>query len=271
MPVACDPFLCVQGLGKTYAERRWWGGSRSGKTALEDVSFHLEKGRTLGLVGASGSGKSTLARALALFEPPTSGAIRIGGRNLWSLGGAERRRARAEVQLIFQEPAASLNPGFTAAQIVEEPLVIQRWGTRQARREKACGWLQMVGLPRQSAGKPALHFSGGERQRLAIARALILEPKLLLLDEAFSGLDLSIQAQIESLLAGLRSRLGLTCILISHDLRAVARLADEIAVMDSGRIVEHGATADLAARAQHPRTRELLEASLALSLDGTLS
>ena len=263
-------FLTVRVLGKTYADRRWWGRIRHTTPALHDVSFNLEKGRTLGLVGPSGSGKSTLARCLTFFEPPTHGTIHLEGRNLWTSSRPERRSLRAQIQLIFQEPAASLNPRFTAEQIVEEPLVIQRWGTTATRRKKASELMETVGLPPQAIGKPALQFSGGERQRLAIARALALEPKLLILDESFSGLDLSIQTQVANLLSDLQTRLGLTYILISHDLAAVASLAGEIAVMDAGRIVEHAPTAALLANPRHPRTRELVEASLALSLGGVL-
>ena len=266
-----QPFLTVRRLGKDFVERRWWGGKRGATPALREVSFDLGKGRTLGLVGPSGSGKSTLARCLALFEAPTCGEVCLDGRSLWSATPPERRRLRARIQLIFQEPAASLNPRFTAGQVVEEPLVIQRWGTAPARRERACELMETVVLRRDAAGKPALQFSGGERQRLAIARALALEPKLLILDESFSGLDLSIQAQVANLLLDLQKGLGLTYILISHDLSVVASLAGDIAVMEGGRIVEHAATADLCARPQHARTRELLEASLALSLGGALS
>jgi len=177
---------------------------------------------------------------------------------------------RAQIQLIFQEPAASLNPRFSAGQIVEEPLLIQRWGTAQARLQRVSELMETVGLRSDAAGKPTLDFSGGERQRLAIARALALEPKLLILDESFSGLDLSIQTQVANLLSELQQRLGLTYILISHDLSVVSSLASEIAVMEGGCLVEHAATADLLARPQHARTKELLEAGVALSLDGTL-
>jgi ABC-type glutathione transport system ATPase component len=260
----------VRELGKDFVERRWWGGPRRGATAFQDVSFDLEKGHTLGLVGSSGSGKSTLARCLALFEPPSSGHVLLEGQDVWSAGPREQRRLRAQIQLIFQEPAASLNPRFTAGQIVEEPLVIQKWGTAPARRQRACELMETVGLRRDAIRKRPLEFSGGERQRLAIARALALEPKLLILDESFSGLDFAVQTQVTNLLLELQKRLGLTYILISHDVSAVISLATEIAVMDGGCIVEHSATADLVSRPQQARTRELLQASLALSLRGAL-
>jgi ABC-type glutathione transport system ATPase component len=256
--MAADAFLSVRGLGKSFA----------GRAAIQDVTFSLERGRTLGLVGPSGSGKSTLARCLALFEVPTSGEIRLDGRDLCSLNRRERAAMRAEIQLIFQEPASSLNPRFTAAQIVTEPLLIRGAGTRKTRRQRAAELMETVGLSREALETPALEFSGGERQRLAIARALAVEPKLLILDESFAGLDLSVQAQVANLLRDIQARRGLTYVVISHDLGLVWRMAGEIAVMEHGRIVEHAGVAEMLARPQHPLTRELLAASLALSLDG---
>jgi ABC-type dipeptide/oligopeptide/nickel transport system ATPase subunit len=248
MPV--DPFLSVRGLSKSFA----------GRPAIQNVTFSLERGRTLGVVGPSGAGKSTLARCLAFFETPTSGEI-------W-LDGLQRVAMRADIQLIFQEPASSLNPRFTAAQIVIEPLLIHGIGTAKARLLRASELMETVGLPRHALQTPALEFSGGERQRLAIARALALEPKLLILDESFSGLDLSVQAQVTSLLLDLQERRGLTYILIAHDLALVWRMAGEIAVMDQGTIVEHAAVAGLLARPQHPLTKAMLDAARALSLPG---
>ncbi|HMC62629.1 MAG TPA: dipeptide/oligopeptide/nickel ABC transporter ATP-binding protein [Candidatus Solibacter sp.] len=252
-----EPLLSIRGLCKNFSQ---------GAAALDNVNLQLERGRTLGLVGPSGSGKSTLARCVTFFEKPTAGEILFEGRALWSLGNRERLRTRARIQLIFQEPAASLNPRFTAAEIIAEPLAIQNRGNRATRLERACRLMETVGLPPGAAAKPAPQFSGGERQRLAIARALALDPKLLILDESFSGLDLTLQAQITALLKDLRQRLGVTYILISHDLALVAGLADEIAVMDHGRIVEHADTAQLLAHPQHPRTRELIDAAMALEL-----
>jgi len=250
-----DPLLSVHGLGKSYAR----GGAAF--WAVRDVSFELARGRTLGLVGSSGSGKSTLARCLAMVEPPTCGDIYLEGRRL---GGG----GRGAVQLIFQQPAATLSPRFTAGEIVSEPLLIQRRGTRAQRRRLAFELMELVGLPRGAYDRKALEFSGGERQRLAIARGLALSPSLLILDESLSGLDLSIQAQILNLLVDLQERRSLTCILISHDLGAVAQIADEIAVMDSGAMVEHGASAELLARPRHARTKELLNAAAVLAPGG---
>jgi ABC-type microcin C transport system duplicated ATPase subunit YejF len=171
---------------------------------------------------------------------------------------------RAEIQVIFQEPAASLNPRFTAAEVVAEPLVIQQRGDRAGRWKRAVQLMETVGLARESAGKWAHEFSGGQRQRLAIARALVLEPKLLILDESFSGLDAALQTQICGLLKELRQRLGLTMILITHDLSLAAALAGEIAVMEDGGILEHAATTELFARPRHASTRALLDATFAL-------
>ena len=248
--MAADPFFEARGLSKSFA----------GRTAVRDVSFRLDQGRTLALVGSSGAGKSTLARCLALFETPDCGEVRINGR--------APERARGDIQLILQQPAASLNPRFTVEQALEEPLRIQRRGTAAARRQSVLRWMEIVGLPAAAAGLRTRALSGGESQRLAIARALILEPKLLILDESLSGLDLSVRAQVATLLLDLRRQRSLTCILISHDLALAAQLADEIAVMDAGVIVEQAAAAELLAAPRHPRSRELVQATRELSLEG---
>lgn len=253
-----EPFLSVCDLGKNFAVRRTWGKALPGKWAIRDVSFELRRGLTLGLVGASGSGKSTLARCLALFEKPDSGAIRLEGR--------EPRRA--DVQLILQQPAASFNPRFTAAEAVAEPLTIQRRGDRRTREEAARRSMERAGLAPNSAAKPVMQFSGGEHQRLAIARALTVEPKLLILDESLSALDSSAQLQILDLLRDLQRGLGLTYILISHDLSLAERMADEVAVMDDGRMIEHRPASELLRAPQHPRTQELVQANFALSAEG---
>lgn len=232
-----EPLLRVEGLSKQFG----------GTAALDRVSLALPRGATLGLIGASGSGKSTLARCIARFERPDSGTVAIDGRPDY---------ARHEVQLIFQEAAASLNPRFTARELLEEPARILKRPAPDVRL-----WLDAVGLPSESAGKPALEFSGGERQRLAVARALIVQPKLLILDESFSGLDLLVQVQMSSLLADLRRRFSLTCILIAHDLALAARVSDEIRVMSRGILLDS---------LDDPRAVELFEASRALSLKGAL-
>jgi peptide/nickel transport system ATP-binding protein len=243
-----EPLVRIEGLSKSF----------SGRAALRDVSLSLERGRALGLVGVSGSGKSTLARCVAGFETPDGGRILIDGE--------AARGWRAGVQLVFQEAALSLNPRFTAEEIVTEPLVVQGVANGASRRKAAAEWLEMVGLPSGCGGKRALAFSGGQRQRLAIARALAARPKLLILDESFSGLDLVLQAQLCNLLLELRGRLDLTCILVSHDIALAARIADEFAVMDQGEIIEQAPTAKLLTHPVHPRSRELVEASLLLAL-----
>jgi ABC-type glutathione transport system ATPase component len=251
-------------LGKKYGggwRPPWSGPAHPEHWAIRELSFDLEKGRTLGIAGLSGSGKSTLARCLALFEAPDAGEIRLAGEPVWPSGRRERSRLHTRVQLIMQQPAATLNPRFTAEEVVAEPLLIQKRGTVAGRRRRAAELMDAVNLPAGPAEKRAWEFSGGERQRLALARALALEPELLILDESLSGLDLSVQAQMAALLCELQGRLSLSLILISHDLDLVLRMAGEIAIMDAGAIVERGPAAGLRAHPRHARTRELLAAS----------
>ncbi len=245
-----DNWVRVEALSKAFG----------GRAALRAVSLRLARGRMLGLVGPSGSGKSTLARCLAGFEVPDAGTISLDDAPPSLRAGPGP--VLPPVQLIIQEAAASLNRRFTAEEIIAEPLVVARRGTPASRRKIAEDWLATVGLPRDAAQKPALAFSGGERQRLAIARALAAEPKLLILDESLSGLDVVLQAQLVSLLGGLRARFDLTAILITHDLALAARASEEIAVMDRGEIVEHAPVAELLSAPRHSRTREMLAASL---------
>ena len=257
------PILRIRGVTKSFRARRSWRNGWARKApplaVLRGIDLNLERGRTLALVGPSGSGKTTLARCLARFETPDSGEIALGGSALAAI-------PRGRIQLIFQQPAASLNPRFTAEEIVSEPLVIRKWGTKLSRRAKAIELMQTVGLLPADAVKLSNAFSGGERQRLAIARALALEPELLILDESFSSLDLSLQAQIAELLLALQAARGLSYILISHDLSLAGRLADEIAVMEHGLIVERGRAADVMAHPRDPVTRQLVEANRVLSL-----
>jgi ABC-type dipeptide/oligopeptide/nickel transport system ATPase subunit len=243
------PLLSVRNLSKTYTRRRWWGADKTAPAALHNVSFTLDAGRTLAVVGPSGSGKTTLARCLASFEKPSSGEIVFQG-------------AAQEIQLIFQQPAASLNPRFTAAQAIEEPLLIQR----RAAGDAVMRALDQVGLPQASLHKRCDQFSGGEKQRLAIARALVLEPKLIILDESLTGLDVTLQSQIVDLLRTLQAATNFACILISHDLGLAADFASEIAVMDRGALIEHAPAAALFDHPSQPLTRELLAATRALTL-----
>jgi ABC-type glutathione transport system ATPase component len=229
-------------------------------TALNSASLEIAHRTTLAVVGPSGSGKSTLALCLASLERPTSGSIFFDQHELTALPENQLRLIRPQIQLVFQDPARSLNPRWTALDLVAEPLVIQKRCTREQSEAKVLELLDRVAIPRSAAQKPAYQFSGGQKQRLAIARALALEPRLLLLDEALSALDCSVQAQIANLLLDLQSQLGLTYLFITHDLEMAAYLADQIAVMDRGQIVESGPAAQLFGAPQHEATRALLAA-----------
>ncbi len=202
----------------------------------------MERGATLGLAGPSGCGKSTLARCLAGLEPIDAGKVLIDGHDITPLRGRALLPYRNQVQLIFQDAAAALNPRFTALELVTEPMVVQNVGTPAERRLRAIELLSHVGLPSDRLDARAGEFSGGERQRLAIARALAVRPKLLILDEAFSGLDVETRARITSLLLTLQREHDLALLCISHDLEFLAEFAPEIAVMRGGAIVEQGAT-----------------------------
>jgi peptide/nickel transport system ATP-binding protein len=232
------PLLEIRGVTKTYPRRHWLFGGPPAVTALANATLTIPAGSTLGLVGPSGSGKSTLARCLARLEEPDAGDIRFRGLDVRRLRGVALRAYRREVQVVFQDPAGALNPRFSAGAIVAEPLVVQGIGTPRERRARTLELLAEVGIsPARANDRPAC-FSGGERQRLALARALALSPSLLVLDEALSGIDLPAQQQILELLERLRERRALACLVISHDLALVSRIAQEIAVMQDGCVVE---------------------------------
>lgn len=258
--------LAAAHLTKTYKPRRWFAdaGGFSVK-ALDDVSLSLACGRTLGLMGRSGCGKSTLARCFACLERIDEGNIQLDGRDLLGLKPKELRSARQQIQLIFQGSASALNPEFSALQIVSEPLDIAHRGSRYQRREQALAALEKVGLPAGSAKRRPAEFSGGERQRLAIARALTLSPQVLLFDESLSGLDLAVQAQLVNLLVDLQTSLSITYLFISHDVRLAAHLSDEIAVMAEGRIVEQGSPEQLFQEGKHPHTQAIFHRGKAMS------
>ena len=255
-----EPLVRVQGLSKRYLQRRWFSREKFLVQALDNVELTIARGCTLALVGESGSGKSTLARCLARLEEPSSGEIWYEGRNLLDLSPQQLLPFRRQIQLIFQDPASALNPRLSAVEIVAEPLAIQQCGTKKERHQRALELMEQVGLPPQWGDRLPLEFSGGQRQRLAIARALALEPKFLVLDEALSGLDLSLQAQIVNLLLELQALHSLTYLYISHDLSLVGHIADEVAVMHQGKIVERARTSELFSHPQHPQTRALLAA-----------
>jgi ABC-type glutathione transport system ATPase component len=254
-----EPILKVENLVKRYAKRNLVGPPQE-FLALDNVSFTLSAGTTLAIVGESGSGKSTLASCIACLETPTAGNLWFDGKNLAQATENELRNIRPQIQLIFPDPASSLNPRWTILDIVVEPLVVQGKLSRSERMTLAFSLLERVGLSAEIAERPAAELSGGQRQRLAIARALTLEPKILILDEAFSALDCSVQAQIANLLLELQSSLGATFLLISHDLTMAAHLADEIAVMSHGQIVEHGRAAKILKSPASESTRLLLAA-----------
>jgi ABC-type glutathione transport system ATPase component len=226
--------------------------------AVRGVDFEITAGKTLALVGSSGSGKSTVARCVTQLERPDAGQIWVGGTDISRLGNRDLRRFRSEIQMIFQDAVTSMNPRFSAAQIIEEPSLIQGRGSKEERRRSAQELMSEVGLSPNSADRSVMEFSGGQRQRLAVARALALQPKLLVLDEALSGLDLSTEAQITNLLLELQAAHSLTYLFISHDLPLVARLADAIAVISAGRIVEQGPTPQVVSSPNHPETKALL-------------
>jgi ABC-type glutathione transport system ATPase component len=235
-----EPIIRVEDLVKRHTRRGLW--SRVADfTAVDSISFSILPGTTLALVGESGSGKSSLALCLAGLERVTSGRIWFEGRDLAALGEKELREVRPRIQLVFQDPANSLNPRWTVEEIVAEPLLVQNRVSRREGDARAAQALERVGLAAEYLDRRERDLSGGQRQRVAIARALILEPKLLILDEVLSALDCSIQAQIANLLVEMQRAYGLAYLFITHDLRMAAHLADEIAVMSEGKIVEQGA------------------------------
>ena len=253
------PLLAVRGLRQEFRKTGLFSAFASASTvrAFDDVSFILRRQTTLAVIGESGAGKSSLARCIALLEKPTRGEILFDGQNVLVLNGRELLPFRRAVQLVFQDPTSSLNPRFTAAEIVSEPLVVQGEGTATHRHEKALELMDQVGLPTKWSNKRPLEFSGGQRQRLAIARALSLNPRLIIFDEALSSLDIDNQESILRLLAALQRELSLTYIHITHDLNLVSHVASEIAVMHQGRIVEHEAAPALLEHQENAYAREL--------------
>jgi ABC-type glutathione transport system ATPase component len=260
------PLLEVRGLSKRFIQKRMLSRKKFVVQSLEDVNLMLPAGSTVAVLGRSGSGKSTLARCIAGFETPDSGEILLQGKPILA-NKKSNGSARRPVQMIFQDAATSLNPRFTARQIVAEPLEIARWKSEAERTARAMKLIAEVGLDPDWALRPAGEFSGGQRQRLALARALAAEPRLLIMDEALSGLDMPLQAQMVRLLMELQARHGLTYLYISHDLNFISIFAQEVVVMDAGRIVEQTTSARLG-QSIHPATRELVEASERLHAPG---
>jgi ABC-type glutathione transport system ATPase component len=266
--VPIEHLLCVKGLCKQYVRGGLWRKSVP-VAAVRSVDFEILRGQTLALVGESGSGKSTVARCVTRLERPDSGQILIEGSDIAQLDSGDLVPFRSGIQMVFQDAVTSMNPRFSALEVIEEPLRIQKKTSqgggrnREFRRDVARALMVEVGLSPDWMNRPILHFSGGQRQRLALARALALRPQLLVLDEALSGLDLSTQAQIANLLLDLQAAHSLTYLLISHDLALVARLADVIGVMSDGQSVEVGPTQQIISSPQHTATKKLLASAKA--------
>jgi ABC-type glutathione transport system ATPase component len=227
-------------------------------SAFEDVNLQLFRGKTLALVGESGAGKSTLARCIALLERPSAGKVTLDGTDLLALDKRQLFPIRRRIQLIFQDPASALNPQLSALEIIAEPLAVQKVGTQPERHARALQLMEQVGLETAAAQKKPFEFSGGQRQRLAIARALALEPDVLILDESLSALDALNRDLIVQLLVDLQAARSLAYVYVSHDLRLVSQFADEVAVMHEGKIVEQQKTREIFAHPAHFHTRELL-------------
>jgi oligopeptide/dipeptide ABC transporter ATP-binding protein len=257
------PAVRITDLVKTYPVRGSLAGgaTKATLTAVDGINLTVAQGKTLGLVGESGSGKSTVAKLLVAVERPTSGTISVLGQEIQDLSGSDLRRARRDIQLVFQDPYTSLDPRMTIAEIIGEPLAIHAdLVPRKHRARRIAELLDMVGLGDGFADRLPHQLSGGQRQRVGIARALSLSPKVLVLDEPVSALDMSVQAQIINLLTDLQKELGLAYVFIAHDLGVVAQLADDIAVMYLGRIVEQGSYEQVFGNPSHPFSVALLSA-----------
>lgn len=258
-----EAVLEIENLAKHFPIRSGiFGGERALVRAVDNVSFSIPKGQTLGLVGESGCGKSTTAKLILKLEDPTDGVIRVNGKELLWLNKSRLLDYRRSVQAVFQDPYASLNPRMRVEAIVSEPLTTHEKLSKKQVRERVEELLELVGLPARAARLFPHEFSGGQRQRIAIARALSLNPELIVLDESVSALDVSIRAQILNLFQDLQKKLGVSYLFISHDLAAVAYMSHRIAVMYLGRIVEIGDTETIINDPKHPYTQALFAASL---------
>jgi ABC-type oligopeptide transport system ATPase subunit len=254
------PIVEVRRLVKQFTRHEGFFTRPSIVRAVNDVSFTVDEGETFGLVGESGSGKTTTGRCILRLIEPTSGEVCFRGENVLAYSPEEMRRARRQMQIVFQDPYSSLNPRMRVRQIIEEPLVIHKIGTRESRTERAAELYRLVGLDPTTIDRYPHEFSGGQRQRIGVARALALNPSFIIADEPVSALDVSIQAQVVNLLIELQQKLGLAYLFIAHDLRLVEHICRRTAVMYLGRIVEMGDTARLFSNPQHPYTKALLSA-----------
>ena len=257
------PLVEVTALVKHYPKERPWlglGRARNAVRAVDGVSFTIAAGKTLGLVGESGSGKTTVARTLLRLTEPTSGSFRLDGTEVFGLAATPLRALRRRMQIVFQDPYGSLNPRMTVRQTLREPLAIHRLAPKGERDARVHALLGEVGLDHTLAGQYPHELSGGQRQRVGIARALSVEPAFLVCDEPVSALDVSVQAQVLNLLADLQRTRGLTYLFIAHDLAVVKHIADDVAVMYLGRIVERAPREAVYSLPRHPYTHSLLSA-----------
>ena len=252
--------LEVADLTKEFSRKRGIFGGTSVVRAVDGVSFNIEEGETFGLVGESGSGKTTTGRCILRLIEPTSGSVQFRGEDVLQFSRARMRQARRDMQIVFQDPYSSLNPRMRVGDIVEEPLIIHRMGTKAERRARVAALFELVGLDATQLTRYPHQFSGGQRQRIGLARALALNPSLVIADEPVSALDVSVQAQVVNLLMDLQERLKLTYLFIAHDLRLVRHICGRVAVMYLGKLVETGQTESLFAAPAHPYTRALLSA-----------
>ena len=256
-----DALLEVQDLSKYFPVRKgFWRRKVGDVKAVDHISFTLKRGQTMGLVGESGCGKSTLGRAIIRLYEPSGGKVLFRGKDFTELRGAELRSERRNIQMIFQDPYASLDPRMTVAALLEQPFKIHGGLSPSERRSKVEQLIRQVGLRVEHLNRYPHEFSGGQRQRICIARAIALEPELIIADEAVSALDVSIQAQILNLMKDLQDRLKLTYLFISHDMAVIEHMCDEVAVMYLGRIVEQARKEDFFKYPKHPYTQALLEA-----------
>jgi len=261
VPETGSELLRITALSKHFPIRTGFFGRETGRVrAVDGVSLAVPRGRTVALVGESGSGKTTLGRCVVRLVEPTSGSIRFDGRDVLALGARDMRAARREMQIVFQDPTASLNPRMSVAALVAEPLIIHRLGKGPERRERVIEMVRTVGLDPSMLDRRPHEFSGGQRQRIAIARALVLQPRFVVADEPVSALDASVQAQIVNLMVDLQEKFGLAYLFIAHDLRLVRHISDRTAVMYLGHIVEEADTAALFDSPKHPYTQALLAA-----------
>jgi ABC-type glutathione transport system ATPase component len=259
LDATANSLLETRDLTKQYVRKKFLSKPQV-SIAVDNVDFHIGEASVTALVGASGAGKSTLARCLTGIETPSHGRVLYRGKDISSLDKTLSLAYRRKVQLVFQEAAVTLNPRFTGVSAVAEPLAIAGLGNPASRAEQALHWIEEVGLAPEAASRPALEFSGGQRQRLAIARALTLHPEVIVFDEALSALDPPVQNRILELLAKLRSSYNLSYVFISHDLTLLAKICRDVAVMYRGRVVERAPMETFIAAPAHPYSKQLVQA-----------